>query len=161
MASRHFIAWLQPPLNREVNLGHLQHARREIISRRQFGALFLKLLRKLRIVLLDLACQTLDLLVDLVIFSSYLKPVIAFQRVQRLGRNLIDAAQRLRRLFDLLAKQQALYTLIDIVVQDTQLVIQILFDTREFRALDFERARVFFHAISGEDLDIYHGAVHP
>ena len=76
MSARHLVAGLHPALHREVDLHHLQHARREVVPRGELPFLVLEVLVEPGLLCFKLLARLLELVVDLVIMQPDFEPLM-------------------------------------------------------------------------------------
>src|SRR5882672_7841701 len=156
----HLVAGLHAALHREVDLDHLEHARREIVARRDLGLLLLEAL----VELLALRAQALHGLLEqhggLVRLHTDLEPLLARQRIEILLGDLCAPGQGVRGPHGDLADQRIADPVIDFVLEGALLVVQVLSHRLELLALDRQRAAVLLDAVAREHAHVDDGAIH-
>src|SRR5665213_3524878 len=156
----HLVTGLQLALHRDEDLDHLHHAGRQLVAALQLLDLGLEALLQPVDGLVHHLPQPFDFGHALFALDRDLLPLIG----RKLGEHaVVETRARLEALGTggrLLAAQQMLHAREVAALQDGALVVAILGETFDFRALDGESALVLVDATAGEDAHFDDGAGH-
>ena len=160
VTARHLVTRLYATLDGHVDLDHLQHAGRQIVTRGNLVTLLFQTLVKILAQLFQLPGSGFQLLVGLFVFQTDLEPLALVQFIDiglgDLGTGLEPAGTTVCGL----ASQQLLDTLEDITFHNAQLIVQILLDSGNLVFFDLQRARILFDTVARKHLYVYNDTVH-
>ncbi len=160
MASCHLVAGLHTALHRQIHLDHLEHARSEIVARRDLGLLLLEALFECLALSFQALGYGLQLRIRLLFLEADLEPLLAWQIGEVRIVYLRAGLDLLRTRFRGLALDHAAHALEQIIFQDALLIGQVLAHALELRFLDCQGARILLDAVAGEHAHVDHRAVH-
>ena len=160
----HFVTGLDAALHGHIDLDHLEHAGRQIVTAGDLALLDLVALAEFLALLFDLGGDGFELGGGVLVTHADLEPGIArtlgLERVEIVLGDLGTGTETARTAVGDLAHQELLDTLEGVVLHDALLVGEVLAHALQFHLLDLDGALVLVHAVAGEDLDVDHGAVH-
>ncbi len=156
----HLVARLHAALHRQVHLDHLQHARAQLVAGLDLALLVLELLVELGTLFLELAGGAFQLVLRVFVVQTDLEPLVALEAVEVGGGDFLALLQLARTAVGGLAQQQLAQTVVDVVLEDTQLVAEVLAHFSQLGLLDRQRALVLLDALTGEHAHVDDGAVH-
>ncbi len=156
----HLVARLDAPLDGQKHLDHLQHARREIISSRNLATLFLETLIECLTLQTQLLGHAFQAAVRLFVLKSDLEPLLADQFVQICLLDDTALAQPLGTTVRRLADQQSPHALIGIVLEDSQLIVKILADRRQFGLFGRQRPLILLDPVTSKHMNVDDMTVH-
>ncbi len=160
VAAGHLVARLDAALDGQVDLDHLQHARRQVVAGGDLAALVFQALLELLAQGLELFGDLLEIGVGLLVAQADLEPLVTADIGQVVLGDLAAGGQLLRAALGDLAGEQGSDTLVDVVFHDAQLVVEVLADRGHLLFLDLQGARVLLHPVAGEHLHVDDRAVH-
>jgi hypothetical protein len=159
VAAGHLVAGLQAALDGQVDLDHLQHARRQLVALRELLALLFE--REVEAVarLLQRVLDRLELRGDFVFRRADVEPVVLLDRGQVGLVDLGALGQLLRAAVGRAAVQQLLDPVEGVGFHDAQLVVQVQAEALQLVVDDLLGALVALDAFTGEDLHVDDGAL--
>ena len=160
MTTGHLVTRLNATLHGHVDLDHLQHARREVVTGGQLALLLFVTLAEVFAQLLDLLGDRLELRRRLFVLEPDLQPLIALELAQVGLGDLRTGLELVRATVGDLADQHLLDTIEGVFFHDAQLVVHVLADHRQFSLFDLQRTGVFLDAVAGEHLHVDNRAGH-
>ena len=158
VAAGHLVAGLQAALHRDIDLDHLQHARRQLVALGELLPLGFESRVELAALLRDRLLQRLDLPGGVFGGQADVEPVVALDTIQiRLG-DLGALDELLRSAVGDLAVQEALEALERVGLHDTHLVGEVGLVAAQLILDDLLGTLVALDAFAREDLDVDNGA---
>ena len=158
MAASHLVARLQAALDGQVDLDHLEHASRQLITLRELLALFLERQVEVVALLLDRQLDALELRGHILIRRADVEPVVLVDGGQVGLVDLGAFGDAVRATVRGLAVQQLLDPVEGVGLDDAQLVVQVQAVALQLVVDDLLGALVALDALAREDLHIDHGA---
>ena len=153
MTTCHLVTRLQATLDRQIDLDHLDHAWRQLVTLSELLLLGFKHAIKLFTLLVQCILNAFHLTRKLFIRNANIKPVMRVHIIQIGGGN-VGLAQLLRTTFCGLASQHATHTCKGVFLNNAHLVGQVFLVGANLRFDDGVSTHIALNAFTGKHLHV-------